>query len=117
MVANLLHAFMKPLIRPETRQKFRVGCNFYGYEGRIDTIFNIPSAAVAQENLLQKLHGFLQKRYDNEQTFRLPDLQIGANHNGDTTNNPVHDDSGSDLSEEEREGEEEFSDGELMDEE
>lgn len=113
MVANLLHAFMKPLIRPETRQKFRVGCNFYGYEGRIDTIFNIPNASVAQENLLQKLRGYLQKRYDNEQTFRLPDLEPGLNDNGDPTNNIMHSDNDSDPSE----GEGEFSDRELMNEE
>lgn len=74
MVANLLHAFMKPLIRPETRRKFRIGCNFYGYDGRIDTIFNIPTADAARENLMRKLHGYLETRYHNQSVFRLPHL-------------------------------------------
>ena len=69
---------MKPLLGPEAVRKFHLGCNFHGFEGRLDTIFCLPTPEAAKENLLMKLLGHLMVRYKVEQQFRLPDLPIDA---------------------------------------
>lgn len=72
--ANILFAFIKPLLHPEAARKFRLGCTFNGYDGRLDQIFNLPTPELAKQNLLLKLLGYLVVRYHIEKQYRLPDL-------------------------------------------
>ena len=64
------------MLRPEAVRKFRLGCTFNGYDGRLDTIFLLPTPEVAKENLLVKVLGHLVVRYQVEQQYKLPDLLL-----------------------------------------
>ena len=82
LVGNVLFAFMKPLMSPETATKFHLGCIFHGYEERLDTLFNLPTPEAAKDNLLVKLLGYLMVRYQMEEHFKLPDLPLEAPDDG-----------------------------------
>lgn len=72
--ANLLISFVKPLMNHEMASKFKMGCNFYGYDGRIDVLFKQPTPEIAETNMIYKIHSLLLIRQQNEQSFKLPDI-------------------------------------------
>jgi hypothetical protein len=85
LAANLLFAFLKPFMSENMKSKFQLGCQFHGYDGRIDRIFKQPTPEIAAESVLQRVFQFLKMRYHFEESFRLPDLP------------PVSDDSSEDF--------------------
>ena len=69
-----LFSLIKHWLHPDAARKFRLGCSFNGYDGRLDTIFLLPSPEIAKENLLLKMLQNLIARYQVESQYRLPDL-------------------------------------------
>jgi len=70
-VANLAYGLLKPLVTREFLATWRMGCKLDGYEGRIDTLFKMPTQIIAQEQLLYRIEKFLNERHHNEDVFEL----------------------------------------------
>ena len=75
-VANLVFAQLKRAVTPEFLASWRMGCKLDGYEGRIDTLFKMPTPTVAQEQLLGRVDRFLAERHKNELDFELVDRLV-----------------------------------------
>jgi CRAL/TRIO domain len=75
-IANIAYALMKPLVRRDFLASWRMGCKLDGYEGRIDSLFKMPSPAIAQEQLLKRVEGFLTERARNVRNFELSERWV-----------------------------------------
>lgn len=71
LVGNLQHACYKSLMGP-IADVIRVGCDFEGYDGRIDEMFKTPNAEAAKQRLLARYEAYLQVRYHHQAVFQLP---------------------------------------------
>jgi hypothetical protein len=69
--ANIAYSLLKPLVSKDSLPIWRIGCKLDGYDGRIDSLFKMPTMEVAQEMQIQRLARFLDHRKHNESTFRL----------------------------------------------
>ncbi|CAB9515587.1 expressed unknown protein [Seminavis robusta] len=76
--ANIMCSFVKPWMssRKARWDRIQLGCQLDSWEGRIDSLINLPTPQVAQQKLLHNLHLALMERYHNQATFRLPDKPI-----------------------------------------
>lgn len=72
LAANLMHSFLKRLMRRDNTYTFHIGCTLEGLEERLDGIFHVPSRHVAEQHLQQRLHEYLRTRYFFQKHFRLP---------------------------------------------
>jgi CRAL/TRIO domain len=75
-IANIAYALMKPLVRRDFLASWRMGCKLDGYEGRIDSLFKMPTPAIAQEQLLKRVEGFLTERARNVRNFELSECMV-----------------------------------------
>jgi hypothetical protein len=66
--ANLSASLMKHFLPEHIRNKIQVGCE---YEGRLDTLYLVPSLEAANNRILERLQICLKNRYENEKRFRL----------------------------------------------
>ena len=78
----------------QMKSKFQLGCCFYGYEGRIDGIFKIPTPEIAQANLLLRMHSYLTLRYYHQGIFQLPNTDDNEGDNDDIINDGDDSDDG-----------------------
>ncbi|CAB9519029.1 expressed unknown protein [Seminavis robusta] len=67
--ANLTVSMAKQFLPREISDKFVMGLQM---EGRLDTIYNVPNAEIAQQRVLARLQDALKRRYHHEATFTLP---------------------------------------------
>lgn len=65
---NILVAMLKPMIAEPLRSNIETGC-FFGQ--RLDKVYLVPTLEAAHQRLLKRVTATLQRRYDNEGTFRL----------------------------------------------
>jgi hypothetical protein len=65
---NILVAMLKPLIPEPLRSNVQTGCFF---EMRLDRLYLVPTLEAANQRFLDRVAETLQRRYDNERTFRL----------------------------------------------
>ena len=67
-------AFVKPWLnaRHSRWDKIQLGCKMDWYDGRIDTLINVPSTEMAVLKLLRNVRMTLEERYRNYTTFVLP---------------------------------------------
>jgi len=77
--ANIAYALLKPLMTPEFLATWRMGCKLDGYEGRIDTLFKMPTQILAQEQLLGRIDKFLNERHLHEDSFELVERMVEPN--------------------------------------
>lgn len=70
-VANIAYGLMKSLVPGDFRANWRMGCKLDGFDGRIDSLFKMPTLAIAQEQLLSKIESFLTERGQNAGGFEL----------------------------------------------
>ena len=75
-IANIAYALMKPLVRRDFLASWRLGCKLDGFEGRIDSLFKMPTQAIAQEQLLKRVEGFLTERARNVRNFELSECMV-----------------------------------------
>ena len=75
-IANIAYGLMKPLVRKDVLASWRMGCKLDGFEGRIDSLFKMPTLAIAQEQLLKRVEGFLSERARNLSKFELSALMV-----------------------------------------
>ena len=68
MVFNVLFSMTKRLVPSEFSTKFQVGCQ---YEGRLDSLYFVPTPEAATQRLLGRFAECLKRRYENEKAFKL----------------------------------------------
>ncbi|CAB9505365.1 expressed unknown protein [Seminavis robusta] len=71
VIANMMHAQYKSMMGQEA-SIIRVGCQYEGYDGRLDEVFKMPHPTVAEARLLARYETFLITRFHNQQSFQLP---------------------------------------------
>ena len=76
-VANIVYGCLKPFMSTELKSNFHLGCQLDGYEGRIDKLFQMPTPEIAQQNMLERMAGYLQARIDNQNNYVLPPIAAG----------------------------------------
>ncbi|CAB9526716.1 expressed unknown protein [Seminavis robusta] len=72
--ANMMYSMIRKFMTKEFRDNWKVGA-IGDYEGRLDSLFAIPTLEDAQEQVLQRVESYLQERYHNEQHFRLEQIK------------------------------------------
>jgi len=77
MAGNILISFLKAFMSESLRSKFRLGCSFEGYDGRLDEIFNVPNRQAAEARIMRNLHQFFIMRYTNQELYHLPNSLLG----------------------------------------
>lgn len=75
-VANIAHGLVKSMMPGDFVANWRMGCKLDGFEGRIDSLFKMPTLAIAQEQLLLKMEGFLAERGRNAGGFELHERMV-----------------------------------------
>jgi hypothetical protein len=68
VITNLSFSMMKPLMRPEIRECFHIGCQF---GANIGSLYRLPTPEIAKERTLRRLEFFLKRRYANQARFKL----------------------------------------------
>ncbi|CAB9501402.1 expressed unknown protein [Seminavis robusta] len=68
---NVFLSTLKKLLPAESVRKYETG---YRFEGRLDSIYMVPTVEAANQKLLHNLDHILQRRYDLEKSFSLSDL-------------------------------------------
>lgn len=74
--ANIAHGLMKSMVPGDFLANWRMGCKLDGFDGRIDSLFKMPTLAIAQEQLLLKMEGFLMERGRNAGGFELHERMV-----------------------------------------
>lgn len=59
---------LNKILPGDTRNRMEFGCQF---DGRLDTVYLVPTPEAAQERMLGRLADSLRRRFENEKTFRL----------------------------------------------
>jgi hypothetical protein len=65
---NIMVAMLKPFLPKHLRSNVETGCVF---EHRLDSVYLVPTLDEANQRLLHRVSETLQRRYNNECTFRL----------------------------------------------
>ncbi|CAB9503119.1 expressed unknown protein [Seminavis robusta] len=65
---NVVVSMLKPFLPKHLRNNIEFGCQF---EQRLDALYLVPSMEEANQRLLARVDATLQRRYENERTFRL----------------------------------------------
>lgn len=72
LVANVFHSLMKPIMSKEIQDTIHLGVKFdESFDGRLDSLFLQPTYEIANERQVMTVKSFLEKRYHNDQHFRL----------------------------------------------
>ena len=71
--AAMFYGVMKRIINSDLLHSWKLDGKLEGYDGRLDALFSMPTPAVAQEALLERIERFLRHRHDNMQSFSLLD--------------------------------------------
>lgn len=69
--ANMLYSVLKTILRKDLADAWTIGGTLPGYEGRLDTLYKMPTAKAAVQSMLARMETYLAERYHNEQTFSL----------------------------------------------
>ena len=64
---NLVGSMLNKVL-PNEMNKMEFGCKF---EGRLDSVYLVPTPEAAFERMLGRLADSLRRRFENEKTFRL----------------------------------------------
>ncbi|CAB9502755.1 expressed unknown protein [Seminavis robusta] len=65
---NVFLSMLKKIIPAKMGSKFETG---YRFDGRLDSVYMVPTVEIANQRLLQSLDLALQRRYDMEESFSL----------------------------------------------
>ena len=68
MIINVIVSACRRILPPEIRETLHVGLKF---DGRLDEAFLVPNLDAANQRMLHRLGGALEKRYENEKAFSL----------------------------------------------
>lgn len=71
-VAIMLYKVVKPFFSLEFHNAVQLDGKIDGFEGRIDTLYNVPNFEYAQDRLLERLQTYLKERLENQRTFTFP---------------------------------------------
>ena len=76
VAATMFYGFVKSIINNELLQSWKLDGPLDGYDGRLDTLFLMPTLELSQQALLHRMEGFLRQRYDNIQSFSLTNNNV-----------------------------------------
>lgn len=71
-VAIMLYKVVKPFLSKVFDQAVQLDGKIEGFDGRIDTLYNVPNFQFAQTRLLERLQEYLKERLENQMNFELP---------------------------------------------
>ena len=68
MFRNLKTSMIRKLLLTHIYQRFETGCQ---YDGRLRSLFLMPTLELANRRLLARFDDTLRQRYDHQDTFKL----------------------------------------------
>ena len=71
-VAIMLYKIVKPFLSREFDRAVQLDGKIEGFEGRVDSLYNVPTFDYAQDRLLERLEEYLKERLDNQMNYTLP---------------------------------------------
>lgn len=84
-IGNILQSMLKKLRTGVRNSPIEIGCQLDELQGgRLEDIFKIPTEEAAQTRLIQKCAEYLTTRYNNRESYRLPETSYGTTASFDT---------------------------------